>query len=77
MLSPDPPQTSQEKNLSTYNNQTCSRKRPYQQTEVTEEEYQQSDAIQMNLELQIAELKKIVKKQTKKIRSLEKKTNKL
>jgi len=79
MLSPDPPQTPQEKNLSSNNNQTSSRKRHYQQTEPTEEEEHQLDTStdKMNLEREIAELKKLVKKQTKKIRSLEKLTHKL
>jgi ATP-dependent Lon protease len=77
METSDPPQTPQEKNLSSNNNQTSSRKRHYQQTEANEEEYEQSDEIQMNLEREIAELKKLVKKQTKKIRTLEKLTHKL
>ena len=65
----DTPQTPQEKNLNSNNNQTSSRKRHYQD--------QQEDDDQMNLEQEIVELKKLVKKQTKKIRSLEKLAHKL
>lgn len=66
----DPPQTPQEKNLNSNNNQTSSRKRHYQDQQTEDED-------QMNLEQEIIELKKLVKKQNKKIRSLEKMAHKL
>ena len=65
----DTTQTPQEKNLNSNNNQTISRKRHYQD--------HQQDEEQMNLEQEIIELKKLVKKQNKKIRSLEKLAHKL
>jgi ATP-dependent Lon protease len=73
MDKPDQSQTPQEKNLNSNNNQISSRKRPYQQ----EPSEQVIEEDQMNLEREIAELKKLVKKQTKKIRSLEKLAHKL
>ena len=75
METPDTPQTSQEKNLNSNNNQTSSRKRPYQDNQPNQ--HQTDDETQMNLEQEIIELKKLVKKQTKKIRSLEKLAHKL
>jgi len=83
METPDKPQTSQEKNMSSYNNQNPSRKRPLQD-QIYDHTYdhtydQIDDQIydNMNLEIEIAELKKLVKKQSKKIRSLEKLAHKL
>jgi len=74
----DNPGIQQEKNSSSNNNQSSSRKRPYQ--DKLPEELQETEIIdedQMNLEREILELKKLVKKQTKKIRSLEKMAYKL
>lgn len=72
----DQKQTPQEKNLSSNNNQSSSRKRPYQQQNL-EEQFIEEKEDKMNLEREILELKNLVKKQTKKIRALEKLTHTL
>jgi RNA polymerase-binding transcription factor DksA len=77
METPDQQQTSQEKNAGSNNRQSASRKRPLQDSYTDQPHLHSPDQIDqiednMNLETEIAELKKLVKKQSKKIRSLEK-----
>jgi len=79
METPDQQQTSQEKNAGSNNRQSASRKRPLQDSYTDQPHLHSPDQIEdnMNLETEIAELKKLVKKQSKKIRSLEKLASKL